>query len=142
MKISEKSWHYKMVKHIRKYDMPKSLCEYFNLVLACLFMYVFMAFLGTLILGVVASTIGETYIRITEGLWIDFYGNSGKPTGIIISLSTILSTLILAPIIYLDDIKSKFHKEAENVTTFGLVVGYLSAVKNKICPIIEYTDVD
>ena len=100
--------------------------------------------MGFLVLVLLASGIGEIYIRITQGVWINFYvSRDNVPIGFVFLAMSTVFVSVCACFAYLPILKKKYLliKDDDNVTTFGLVSGYLSAVKNKMCPIIEYTDI-
>lgn len=146
MIISKNSWHYKLLQKKSHGVIPTSLCSYFwNVVWTIVKNYIYP--FGILILF---SVVVGTGALITVGIY-------EKPeitsvVFIILSFATGLGTLIFTfAIAFLlaslknlyDDLtfKRENNKSQEKVDKqSGLLVSYLKAKKQKICPIITFTE--
>ena len=118
MRISRKSWHYRLNTSLYDYFNPNNLCEYFWKTVFAL--TIAMAIISMMIWAVVGLT-----KHVVNDPW-----------GSLIFLSLI--GCIGFPIIAIKLLRYYF--PSTKTKQESLVAEYLKAKKNRICPMIEYYD--
>jgi hypothetical protein len=121
MDINVKSWHYKMNKCLGDGTMPKTLCSYFWISLWHIFMILTMLALGLLLITFFISPI---FLLLTTNEQLTGMGYAS------ISIDTMI--LIMTGGCCLLD-KISFSR---------VIIEYIKAVKNKVCPLITYKEQD
>ncbi len=142
MKISEKSWHYRLNDFFApEFGMPETLCWYFWRTVICTIAAALMAIVG-----------GGLALGLTIGLPISYYswlvnGSSSAP-GFAIFIT--LFDLFLLWLWFDKQINRVVDKVVTPVSRFidrrktsgftAVIWEYLRAAKQKVCPLIEYTE--
>lgn len=152
MNISKNSWHYKLLKKKSFGVIPTSLCSYFWKVAGAIFKgYVLPTI--TIVLFVTLS-VGSSYVigRMVLEVTDTFPKEDTATLGIVMASLAIgmavfaLGTGLVLSTVFLESLFKEWvvkssNKQQEKVDKqSGLLVSYLKAKKQKICPIITFTE--
>lgn len=169
MKINYNSWHARLFRYLafmsynRPEDMPSSLCTYFWV---NFFMYLFVLLFSPLfIVGFILSKIpffgeitdSDKYPRLISfpiitvfvsllvaWIWqmISFpFGNKDAMTFAIMGYFVVI---VILGLVFSDEIEAffaKFKKKEGEEKSSNLIVAMFRAAKQKICPILEWTNI-
>ena len=131
MKVKSDSWHYKWLRFARwdEWDMPKSLCTYFwsVVLLAPLKIGALVAVIVILVGGPLVTLVNWIYPFLSEKMAH-------------VPLAILYVELICILIFCLIFIKEKLEEKLSKRKKTTLLGSYLSAKKQKICPLINYED--
>ena len=120
MKVSRKSWHYKL-RSLGSYQYSDTLCSYF------------WGVVGKILICILVLMFISVYCWI---LYLDI-------TFRIFSMGVVITLLALfLSITSIDFYRSKFKYKYRYDPSLqnNILIDYIKAVKNKICPIIEFID--
>jgi len=142
MKISKNSWHYKMLTEkfffADRWNPSRSLCLYFWQVM-------FRLAMGVFICMVVASPLVflmvnvNGYLPETLGVAVAIWALLG--TFILAICGMILILLFLTGVMYLvEKLKSRYFPKKEYTPKESLIINYIKAKTDKVCPIIEFKE--
>ena len=151
MKVNENSWHYKMVTYNDGpyTTLPMTVCGYFWAVVWAIVKRVGSILRIVSVVSLFAFAIGSVFnfifvgvqdgqgafqlVSLVTGAFIIIVMTIGAVLGFIIFLIAGIHILILHMIACRKYPKKKVDKKP------NLVVEYLKAKKNKVCPLVEYT---
>lgn len=130
MKISTESWHYKAIDYLN-WDHSNSLCFYFWQAVGASLAFVGFGVVLLFLLGILLSfpgvIIASKYIVVHSWLYYFTW----------VSLSALFWIAIMGAIVgfikFVDFLSHRKPKESNNI-----VVSYIKAKKNKICPMIDF----
>jgi hypothetical protein len=147
--INTKSWHYRLYHYVRAYndddypswrqedhhgDDPKSLCSYFwswNFQLAKYIAW------NALIFGFLAFLIA----LIPIGLWSWLVNHSHTARDIFLTLISCVAMLVaIGGIAVSITALQKKASRSLGLSGLGVVGEFIRAVKNRVCPLIEYKE--
>lgn len=118
MRISRKSWHYKMADMLCEYGPSNSLCIYFWQVLGSLFLWVSLAVFALCILWFLVSPIR---------MFFDEGAAQDAVTLCFIGLGAMFIYLL-----------GRLLSKAKEATFLQVTGEFIAAKKRRICPVIEF----
>lgn len=135
--ISTKSWHFKWLQHlglvnsitwqdgtVEVYSSPKSICPYF-----------WQVFFTTVFpLGLAAALVS---FMVTHPM---IFGWSVVGLLALIACSAVIVGIAFAGVFGTETLKDYLNNRPYNPNKTNFVVEFAKAKKNKVCPLIEYTD--
>lgn len=142
MNISKNSWHYRTIRNMNR-TPSKSLCVYFWQVVMCtFFLYIFTPIIflvmGIAVAGAIPMLIGAIMTSTADAElhnWIVVVKCWSIGLGFIVALAAVV-WFIVSIWSYVGSKLSNFSVDSEK----GLLVSYVKAKKQKVCPIIEFKD--
>ena len=140
MKISTQSWHYKMVNKIFNYP-SKSLCIYFWQIP---YSAIVCAVCGIVMLTVIVGMVGTVLVLLAQPVALNIWHVPVEDTLALGLLSTVVWGAVFKGLNehfsaaswnkVLFKVKTKPRKEKKP----SLLLAYLKAKKDKVCPLIEF----
>ena len=142
MIINKSSWHYETLTEdfffVEGWNPSRSLCLYFWQVMFRLGMGVGICMMATSPL-VFLMVEASGYLPETFGVVVALWGLMGCVILILCGIAFIL--LFLAGVMYLlKKLKSRYFPKKDDTPTESLIVSYIKAKKNKICPMLEFKE--
>ncbi len=142
MNISKNSWHYRTIRNMNR-QPSRSLCMYFWQVVFCsLFLYIIGPAVliagGICIAGLIPLVIGGLITHTPDSAlfeWVSVVKCWSVGIGSIIVLSAVIWFVVTAWNFVADKI-SDLRVDKEK----GILVSYIQAKKQKVCPVIEFKD--
>ncbi|AAQ81530.1 hypothetical protein PHG31p209 [Aeromonas phage 31] len=126
MKISTKSWHYRLLNTMDM-SIPRSLCPYFwKVVFTIGFIGVITTFLAIIFHGVGAKALWN---------WFDYDANFVYAT--LFGFTLVVSVLAAVIGVFFGFFYAS-EKELFTIKTENIVINYIRAKKSKICPTLEF----
>lgn len=148
MKISKDSWHYKMLTNRFMFltgwygfNISRSLCLYFWQVVFRFLsgVSVALAATGPIVLGLDIAT---GFIQTIGGLGLQTFLNTWAALGIFTGLMAIAYAILIVLAFVAEgvDTISQRIPSREKKKEPSLLVSYVKAKKDKVCPVLEFTD--
>jgi len=137
--INRNSWHYRWYKYLVEnvmtgyFEEPKAICNYFWGFLFANLVCLLFGFFMTMVIGGLISV-------VISPILLFFMENFDEDTQSLILLQTALFVIGLGYYLHKKYSAYRIRKSYENRDTKenGVMKGMFYAVKNKVCPMIEY----
>ena len=156
MKVSKKSWHYKLATSINtdvsfdlRYDSPVSLCQYLWAVVGAGFVWLVMGLIGLLCTWGLLTPLAAFFVAITgDDFGIRFLKMSAEAGPIILLLLWMIVPVWVGTILWSSGeidffpkwMKLNIRPRAKKEKQPSLVVEWVKAKKAKVCPLVEVID--
>lgn len=156
MKVTKKSWHYKLATSVNtdvsyqlKHDYPVSLCQYFWSVVVAGVGWFIMGWFALFLSWAFLTPLATFFVAFTgTDLGISFLAFSSKLGLGIFPLFWVLIPLIVGAVEWLngnikfapDWMKLNIQRSPNKEKKPSLIVEWVKAKKAKVCPLVEVSD--
>lgn len=156
MKVSKKSWHYKLATSISTdvsyylcYDIPVSLCQYFWAVVGAGVVWLVMGLIGLLCTWGLLTPLATFFVAITgDDYGIRFLRVSSEAGIAILPIFWMLVPTLIGCTMWREGdmdfcpkwMKLNLHPRPKKEKQPSVFAEYIKAKKAKVCPLVEVSD--